>query len=832
MKRILAIASILLSVNLFAQESTVTGLVLDPDTREGEIGAILQFYDATHEQPVAFTTVAADGRFSQRLNSLGEHRVVVSNLGRKDLEKRFTIEKPGETVDLGTLVMVTDAQQLEAASVTAQKVLVKMEVDKMTYNVSEDNDAKASTVLDMLRKVPMVTVDGQDNITVNGSSSFLVTVDGKPNQMMTQNAKTVFKMMPASSVERIEVITNPGVKYDAEGVGGVLNLTTPKAAGGSSIADGQYGSARLFAGTQEQGFGGMYTVQKGKLSFSIDANAGYMTQKGTEIETTTTTGATGIRSLSSSDIKSPMFMTDASLSYEIDSLNLVSATLGAMVFGMKQDGTLSASAFIPAAGSDTPVAGYELYSGESGMKQPQNHFNASVDWQHSFANRPGRMLTLSYRLNTSPAKLSSYNYYAPGSTMESREMSGRTRSSEHTFQGDLTFPINEKAGTLSTGVKYIFRNNSAKQDLYLQTDPDGDFIFSETGSTDYRYTNSIAAAYAEYSGTFGKWGVKAGGRYEHTWQSVEYRQGATPDFSLNYGVFVPTASIQYSLGMMQNIGLSYNLRISRPGITYLNPYVDQSNPTYWTYGNPDLDVEKTHNMNLVYNFYTPVFLFNATLSHSRGKGGIGEYTFTEDGILKTTYGNLLDNNNTGLNLFTNVNLGKKTRIFANGGISYADMRNDELGLKNYGWSGNVMLGSQQTIFWDLQLSENFIWMGRRNNLQGYQSGISGIAVAGITKTFLDDRLSLSLQALTPVTKSGKIEVEVVSRDTNYEMKTLATVPIRQVILSLNWTFGQAGVSVKKTSRSISNDDVMEHSSSTSTGVSAGSGMASGTGMGM
>ncbi|MDT3366690.1 MAG: TonB-dependent receptor [Bacteroidota bacterium] len=815
MKRILTIASILLSINLFAQESTVTGFVLDPDTREGEIGAILQFYDDAHEKPIAFTTVAADGSFSQRLSGRGDFLVVISNLGRKDLERRFIIETPGETVDLGTMLMVTDAQQLEAASVTAQKVLVKMDVDKMTYNVSEDNDAKASTVLDMLRKVPMVTVDGQDNITVNGSSSFLVTVDGKPNQMMTQNAKTVFKMMPASSVEKIEVITNPGVKYDAEGVGGVLNLTTPKGAGGSNIADGQYGSARLYAGTREQGLGGMYTVQKGKLSFSIDVNAGYMTQKGMEMETTTKTGATGIHTYAINDIKSPVVMGDLSLSYEIDSLNLVSATAGVMRFGIRQDGTTSVG-----------LLGAEdwLYTGETGMKQPQNSYNASVDWQHNFANRPGRMLTLSYRLNTSPSSVESYNYYTPEAAMPSRKMEGTTHSSEQTLQADFTLPLGEKAGTLSTGLKYIHRNNSAAQDLYLRTYPSEEFLYDLGGSTDYKYRNRIGAAYAEYSGSFGKWGVKAGGRYEHTWQSVEYEQGTTPDFSLNYGVFVPMASLQYNLGMMQNIGLSYNMRISRPGITYLNPYVDQNDPTHWTYGNPNLDVEKTHNMSLVYNFYNQAFMFNATLTHSRGKGGIGEYTFTEDGVLKTTYGNLLDNNNTGLSLFANVNIGKKARLFANGGVTYSDMRNDELGLKNHGWSGNVMMGSQQTIFWDLQLSENFIWMGRRNNLQGYQSGISGIALAGITKTFLDDRLSISLQGLMPMTRSGKIEVEVMSRDRNYEMYTTARVPIREVILSLNWTFGKAGTSVKKTARTISNDDLIEHSSSTSTASGMGSGM--------
>ena len=117
---------------------------------------------------------------------------------------------------------------LDAVTVVASKPLVKMETDKMTYNVEQDADAKASTVLDMLRKVPMVTVDGQDNITVNGSSSFKVYVDGKPNPMFSANPSQIFKAMPATMVKNIEVITNPGAKYDAEGTGGVLNIVLNK----------------------------------------------------------------------------------------------------------------------------------------------------------------------------------------------------------------------------------------------------------------------------------------------------------------------------------------------------------------------------------------------------------------------------------------------------------------------------------------------------------------------------------------------------------------------------------------------------------------------------
>ena len=123
---------------------------------------------------------------------------------------------------------VTWSKELDGVTVVHQKRLVKMEVDKMTYNVSEDEDSKSKTVLDMLRKVPMVTVDGEDNITVNGSSSFKILVDGMPNVLFSQNPSMVFKSMPATAVKSIEVITNPGAKYDAEGTGGILNIVMNK----------------------------------------------------------------------------------------------------------------------------------------------------------------------------------------------------------------------------------------------------------------------------------------------------------------------------------------------------------------------------------------------------------------------------------------------------------------------------------------------------------------------------------------------------------------------------------------------------------------------------
>ena len=210
-------ALLLGSLPAFAQTTIVTGVVRDSLTREGEPAAVLQFFQADNlEKPVAYTTTDEDGRFAQRLDGAGLYELLFSGIGRLPVRRSFTIPGQQDTLDLGEILIQDDVETLSAGVVTAQRTLVKMEVDKMTYDVSGDVDAKTSTVLDMLRKVPMVSVDGQDNITVNGSSSFQVYVDGKPNQMLSQNASTIFKVMPANTVKNIEVITNPGVKYDAE----------------------------------------------------------------------------------------------------------------------------------------------------------------------------------------------------------------------------------------------------------------------------------------------------------------------------------------------------------------------------------------------------------------------------------------------------------------------------------------------------------------------------------------------------------------------------------------------------------------------------------------
>lgn len=820
-KFIVIFAAALLGIQAFGQTTTVEGVVLDSLTRAGEPAAILQFYRLPDtDKAVAFTTTDEEGRFSHSFTLAGDYIMVFDNMGRKVQRRSFTVPAGTPVVNLGEILAQDSAEMLKAGSVTAMRPLVKMEVDKMTYNVEDDADSKTSTVLDMLRKVPMVSVDGQDNISVNGSSSFQVYVDGKPNQMLSQNASTIFKMMPASSVKNIEVVTNPGVKYDAEGVGGVLNITTNKeVTGGSSMTEGFYGTVMAMVSTRGGGAGVSGSLQKGKFAMSLNANVMYNSIGNTtsDVERVQDNGFT-MKTHSSSKMSMPIAMLNSTASYDIDSLNLVSATLGVMHFGMKQSGGLT-NTLLASPGAD-PFG----YDGTTHTVNNRTNLSFGADYQHLWADAPGRSLVFSYQFNGAPSVNNSLNTFdgsaIPGFDLTDRKSDGRTGSTDHTFQADFTTPLGTSL-TLSTGAKFIARHNSSDQTDYLWNG--SAFVENPLSSLKYDFYNRIGAAYAEIGGTFGQFGIKGGVRYEHTWQSYNSSAMATP-FSVNYGDLVPSASIQWSPSAMQNIGLSYNMRISRPGISYLNPYVNTSDPTALTYGNSNLDTEKGHNISLVYNFYSPLIMVSATLRHSYTGNGIDSYSFyDENNLLNTTYGNIVRSRNTGLNGYVMLNPGRKTRIMLNGGVSYVSLSSEQLNQKNSGWNYNLMAGVQQTLPWDIRLSANFIMMGRNVSLQGWSSGMRA-GMLGFTKSFLDDRLSFSINGILPLMKGLNMSMESYTVGKGFTSSTITQIPMRAITFQVSWTFGKQGnYSAKKTRRSIENESQL-NSSTTAESMSGIMGM--------
>ena len=784
-------------------QTTVKGLLMDETLGENEPFATVRVFKAgKSEKPVAMFLTDENGQFSQEIKGKGQFDIVFSSIGKEDLRKTVALEGKG-ILNLDTLYIKENATMLKGVEIVAQKPLVKMEVDKMSYNVAEDEDSKSNTVLDMLRKVPMVTVDGQDNITVNGSSSFKVYVDGMPNVMFSSNPSMVFKSMPATAVKSIEVVTNPGAKYDAEGAAGVLNIIMNKQdPNAAQSMNGFNGTVRASAGTKQLGGSVFINGQQGKLTYSANVMTSY-NKPGTtetELEQLQDNGNSQLMN-STSNVKTPFTMGSLTLGYQIDSMSVLNLTAQVNGMSIKSNGN-----------STTTINGNSYsngfsYGSTTDMKNSRTSFNGSIDYQRFFNQDHTKSLSLTYQLNYSPATTETTNLFNTESSiidLANRYSENKNKTTNHTFQLDYSMPLG-KGQTLSFGGKLQLHNASSDAKYFVKD------VYDPSSSSDYEYKNSILAGYGEYAGNFNKLGIKAGLRYEYTWQDVEYHLGNGEDFKKNYGSLVPTASLQYTLSQGSNLGLTYNMRISRPGISYLNPYVDKSNPIALTYGNPELDVEKNHNLSLVYNLFTPKLMVNLNLHHNFVDNAISQYSFYDsDNLLNTTYGNVVKRHQTGLNGYVNYLMTKDTRLFFNGGLNYTDLRSDALDQKNSGWTFNAMVGLQQTLPWDLKLSAFAITSTKSYTLQGWSGGFK-LLPASLTKSLLKDKLSLSVSGLIGLNSGGNINIESYNSGKDFTSHTNVKVPISGVTFTVSYTFGNTKLKTKQHTSRVENDFIEQQS---------------------
>ena len=803
-RAIFVMMMLMISAVMTAQ-TTVKGVLTDENLGEAEPFATVRvFKHGKTDKPVAMFLTKEDGSFSQQVKGKGRYDIVFSSVGKEDLKQTITLNNQG-TLDLGTLLIKENATMLKGVEIVAQKPLVKMDVDKMSYNVAEDEDAKSNTVLDMLRKVPMVTVDGQDNITVNGSSSFKVYVDGMPNVMFNSNPSMVFKSMPATAVKSIEVVTNPGAKYDAEGAGGVLNIImnkqNPQAA---QSMNGYNGTVRASGGNKSISGGAFISGQQGKLSYSANVMTTYSKPGTTDTEmeiTQNNPNGTSQLMISSNKVTIPFTMGNLTLGYQIDSVSALNVTASINSLNIKSNGNSTTT-----MGGGSYGKGFS-YGSSTDMRNSRTSFSGSIDYQRFFNKEHTQSLALTYQLNYSPSTVKSDNIFNTTSSiidLTNRYSENKEKTTDHTFQIDYTMPI-ATGQTLSFGTKLQLRNATSDAKYYKKG------VYDPTSSMDYEYKNSILAGYGEYAGNFGKIGAKAGLRYEQTWQNVEYHLGNGDDFKKNYGSLVPSASLQYTIGQGSNLGLTYNMRISRPGITYLNPYVDKTNPTTRTYGNTDLDVEKNHNLALVYNMFTPKLMLNLNLHHNFTDNAIEQYSFYDvQNLLNTTYGNIVRRHQTGLNGYVNWLAAKNTRFFLNGALNYTDLRSNTLSQSNSGWSANAMIGLQQTLPADFKLSVYAMTSTKNYTLQGWSGGFN-LITANISKSLLKDKLNLSLMGMMGLNKGGNINIESHSQGKDFTSHTLTKVPLYGFTFTVSYTFGNSKRQAQQHTSRIQNDYIEQQS---------------------
>ena len=819
---IMLVVSSLVAAQNAAPTFQIKGVLLDSLTQEGEPYATIKI--VKKEAPAnALKMLVTDmkGKFQEKVPGTGNFVMTISSIGRNTIVKDFTVKAGEKLVDFGTLYITDASNELGQVEVVAQKPLVKADIDKIEYNVQDDPDSKSNSVLEMLRKVPLVTVDGEDNIKVNGSSSFKVYVNGKPNNMMSNNPTEVLKSMPANSIKHIEVITNPGPKYDAEGVGGILNIVT--------VGSGLEGYTATFSGNvSNMGAGGglFGTVKSGKLTVSARYNYNYndrpRSYSGGNRRTVgdVTEGSSDLDYDGSSKGHGNFQSGSMEASYEIDTLRLVSMSFG--LWGGGNNSTSINNTLATAHGTSNELYRY-VSDGRS--KSSWYSIDGGVDYQRMFHVKD-RMFTLSYKINTSPQTSDSYSTYNDMHAATDWEdflkrlydlnNDGSQNTTEHTFQADYTTPIG-KIHTLEAGAKYILRDNSSEDDRYeRQIGTTGDYVLDEEHSSHYKHQNDILAAYMGYGLRVKKISGRLGVRYEHTKQEVKYLLGRGDDFNKNFDDVVPSASIGYKLTDMSNLRFGYNMRIYRPGIWYLNPYLNDSNPTNISQGNSHLDSEKSHSFNLSYSNFTQKFNINLSARYSFTNNSIEQVTEqvkdteieglqnpTGKEVLYSTYQNIGKSRNASLSGYVNWNATSNTRIYANlyGNYTYMEGAN---GLKNDGWNLFAYGGAQQSLPHDWRISLNIYGQTPWIMLQGKGSSFFDYGLS-VNKSFLNKRLTLSAFASNFFKKytSPTSSIEGVG----FTQDSWNRYTRQRFGVSVSYRIGELKASVKKAARTISNDDV-------------------------
>lgn len=695
--------------------------------------------------------------------------------------------------------------------VQSQRKLISNQVDRVTYDVKADEESKTSSILQMLRKVPMVSVEADGTVKVNGSTNFVIFKNGKPNKTMQTNSKDVLAAIPASSIKKIEVITEPGAKYDAEGIGAILNIVTDK----TVSTNGLMGSVSVKQDTQSEWPSGNVWLSGQTGKFAASLVYGYQRQSKKKgdiaIDAENDYLLTGNHSRNYAQHQEPAnihyFNFESSLDLGLH--DLITAEFGGYTYNVNVDGTTNLWQW--------DKNGNKIMAQNSIFSLPKFSYwdvNGSLNYQHT-TNRPGEMLNLAYRIATTDHhrvdNIETHDSLATAQMYDSYDKDEQLNFIEHTIEADWTRPL-WKCHTLDVGAKYILRNNDSDSKMnYYNVNP----LYAQylgNNETDFRHTTSIAALYAEYRYNFQKWGFRAGLRYEYSHLKSADKKNHENDFSADLNDFVPTFGASYRLTDFSMLKFNYSRRIQRPGINYLNPYV-QNLITEKTYGNPNLKSAGSNSATLSYQLTTHKLTFMPNFNFTWSNGEIGSEKFAETmeyegnmiDVMNNTYANNIKHFSAGPSLYVQWQATNTTSIMTNLSASWEQFKHKTMSYQNSRWCYNGWLQVKQKLPWKLTCEVSG-WLTNNGATSLYQ--ISKKPFVGssfaLRRDFLkENRLSV---ALTGTLHTKLVQsTETVQGDSRGWTKTYMNNN-KDVQLSVSYRFGSLRTSVKKTAKKIDNDD--------------------------
>jgi outer membrane receptor protein involved in Fe transport len=689
--------------------------------------------------------------------------------------------------DFGIIRMGIADKKMEEVTVVAARPVIKRDLDGITYDVAADPESPALTALDMMRKVPLLSVDASDNIKLKGKGNYKILINGKESSLVAKNPADVLRAMPATNIEKIEVITTPPAKYDAEGLAGIINIITKrKIQGGYNVGiNGRYNTV-YGPGINVNG-----NYKKGK--FGASGYVGY----GVHVRQTTSAGNdqhfyTDNSDIAQSTVNSNGFHNsymNVELNYEFDSLNLLSGSFEYYHGGDDQNSNQLSNTL---DGNQSLNQSYRLLSRGTGSF---GGLDAGINYQKGFKRNKNQQLNFSYKYGYSPNTQNNSNIITDtfNFSLPSYNQYNKSGNRDHTIQVDYVQPI--KKLTVEAGGKIILKNNFSNFNTDVYNDTAKEYVPNPAQTNDFNYQQDVYSVYNSYQRKWTKWNVKAGLRLEHTGIRANFvSEASTVD--QDYNNLIPSLSLQRTF-TTGSFTLGYTDRISRPDISQLNPFVDLSNPKFISTGNPDLQPETSHNFELTYSSFSKNSI-TIGLSYSFSNNSIQSVTSLRidsignnqtDTVTISSYQNLGTNKNLGLNFNLNYNKIQNLNISFNGQLAHVWLTGTYNGqyYKNDGNAGNAFLNAGYRFAKVYRVGIDAAYFSGEVNLQGKSS--AGIFSSYVfSRSFMNKKLTISFVANSPFAKYYTFRSSTATPD--FYQASYHQIVYRSFNLRFNFKFGK------------------------------------------
>lgn len=743
----------------------IIGVAKDLKTGEPIGYATAALYKAGTAVSTSGAVADGDGMFFITGFTAGTYELQVTFLGYETVKRTININSAEADINLGEIGMTDEGVALEEVTVQGQRELIEERVDRTIYKAENDKTTAGGDATDVLRRVPMLSVDLDGNVSMRGSSNILVLIDNRPSAIAASSIADALKQIPADEIKAVEVITSPSARFDAEGTSGVINIVTKK-----NNLQGVTLNINSGFGLRGSNLGLQGSARKGKLGFSLGGfgRSGYNLLGRFENEqliSTPNNSVTKVVQSADTERQDIFGRYNFGMDYDINQYNFIT---GAINFGLRNSNNEQTN-FLTENFINNQLISSRLRSTDT--KDQSNSVDVSLNYTRTFEKK-GRELSLLtlYSRNNRENSFINTLFTEDFSTIDSRlKNDNPSRNEEFTIQLDYVTPLNEKGNQiLEYGAKNILRKAFSEFAYFEAEGANGEFVEdpNPARNNDFSYDQNVTAGYVSYTFAFlENYTLKPGVRYEYTTINADFRTEFEAEIP-SYGTWVPSINASRKLKNGNMIKAAYNRRIQRPSLRFLNPNIEASNPLQISQGNPELDPEFTDNYEVGYSTFIKGTTLNFTTFYRNTTGSIQAIRNVLDGgIISTTYENIGQEQTVGANIFANVNINNKFSLNGGFDLYYAMLDNGltdpQFAASNEGFvvSGRIFGNYTLPKSWQVQLFS--FARGRQVQLQGTSGGF---AVYGLSmnKQFAEKRGSVGFGVENFLAKEFIVRNEIVT----------------------------------------------------------------------